>query len=55
MPHINRSVVMACNESHGKWRVRLDCGHSFLCSHDVTQPGAVMACPKCEEAEEDEE
>ena len=57
MKHINRNVVLAHNASHGKWMVSLDCGHEFLCDHSVQEPGAVMACSKCEEeaeAEEDE-
>ena len=60
MVRVNRRVEMAANvPPHNKLRVKLECGHEFLCDHSVTKMGRitdcvgenrfVMACPKCEE------
>jgi len=56
MKHINRKVIWAQNEpEYGKWRVRLECGHEYLCDHTVQSPGMVMACPQCEALSDNDE
>lgn len=35
-----------------KFRVRLECGHEYLCDFSCQQPGRVTACSQCEDEAE---